>query len=56
MLVEFRLEPVTEGTRLTIVESGFDRVPGHRRARAFRMNEDGWAAQVENLRKHVDGA
>jgi len=55
-LVEFRLEPVAEGTRLTIVESGFDRVPAHRRARAFRMNEGGWAAQVENLRKHVDGA
>jgi len=55
-LVEFRLEAVPEGTRLTIVESGFDRVPAHRRARAFRMNEGGWAAQVENLRKHVGGA
>jgi uncharacterized protein YndB with AHSA1/START domain len=55
-LVEFRLEPVAEGTLLTIVESGFDRVPAHRRARAFRMNEGGWAAQAENLRKHVDGA
>jgi uncharacterized protein YndB with AHSA1/START domain len=55
-LVEFRLEPVAEGTLLTIVESGFDRVPAHRRARAYRMNEGGWAAQAENLRKHVDGA
>lgn len=43
-----------EGTALTIVESGFDRVPAHRRARAFRMNEGGWAAQAENLRKHVE--
>ena len=32
-----------EGTLLTIVESGFDRVPAHRRERAFRMNEGGWA-------------
>jgi uncharacterized protein YndB with AHSA1/START domain len=55
-LVEFRLEPVKEGTALTIVESGFERVPAHRRARAFRMNDGGWAAQAENLRKHVDGA
>lgn len=55
-LVEFRLEPAGEGTLLTIVESGFDRVPAHRRARAFRMNEGGWAAQSENLRKHVEGA
>jgi uncharacterized protein YndB with AHSA1/START domain len=53
-LVEFRLEPVAEGTSLTIVESGFDRVPAHRRARAFRMNEGGWATQAENLRKHVE--
>jgi len=54
-LVELRLEPVADGTLLTIVESGFDRVPAHRRARAFRMNEGGWAAQAENIRKHVEG-
>lgn len=55
-LVEFSLEPTVDGTRLTIVESGFDRVPEHRRARAFRMNEGGWAAQAQNIGKHVDGA
>jgi len=54
-LVEFRLEPVAEGTLLTIVESGFDRVPAHRRERAFRMNEGGWATQAENLKKYVEG-
>jgi uncharacterized protein YndB with AHSA1/START domain len=53
-LVEFRLEKVADGTLLTIVESGFDRVPAHRRERAFRMNEGGWAGQAENLRKHVE--
>jgi uncharacterized protein YndB with AHSA1/START domain len=53
-LVEFRLEKVAEGTLLTIVESGFDRVPAHRRERAFRMNEGGWAAQAENLKKYVE--
>jgi len=53
-LVEFRLEAVAEGTRVTIVESGFDRVPAHRRERAFRMNEGGWAAQAVNLEKYVD--
>jgi len=55
-LVEFRLEEIPEGTRLTIVESGFDRVPDHRRLRAFRMNESGWGAQAENLRKYVEGS
>jgi uncharacterized protein YndB with AHSA1/START domain len=53
-LVEFHLEPVAEGTRLRIVESGFDRVPAHRRERAFRMNAGGWAGQAENLRKYVE--
>lgn len=55
-LVEFRLEEAAEGTRLFIVESGFDRVPLHRRERAFRMNEGGWEAQASNLRKYVEGA
>jgi uncharacterized protein YndB with AHSA1/START domain len=55
-LVEFKLEPVEQGTALTIVESGFDRVPAHRRVRAFRMNEGGWAAQADNVRKYVEGS
>jgi uncharacterized protein YndB with AHSA1/START domain len=55
-LVEFRLEKVAEGTLVTIVESGFDRIPAHRRERAFRMNEGGWASQAENIRKHVERA
>lgn len=54
-LVEFRLEPDRDGTVLTIVESGFDRVPAHRRERAFRMNEGGWAGQSESIRNFVDG-
>lgn len=54
-LVEFLLEPDGIGTRLTVVESGFDRVPAHRRNEALRMNEGGWAQQVENVRAHVDG-
>jgi uncharacterized protein YndB with AHSA1/START domain len=53
-LVEFHLEKAPEGTRLTIVESGFDRVPEHRRERAFRMNDGGWAAQSENIKKYVE--
>ncbi|HEY1957523.1 MAG TPA: SRPBCC family protein [Polyangiaceae bacterium] len=53
-LVEFRLAAVPEGTALTIVESGFDRVPAHRRERALRMNDGGWAAQAENVKKYVE--
>jgi len=52
-LVEFRLEKIPEGTRLTVVESGFDRIPAHRRDEAFRMNSAGWNGQLENIRRHV---
>ncbi len=52
-LVEFRLDPAEGGTRLTIVESGFDRIPLARRAEAFRMNDRGWGEQAENIGRHV---
>ena len=52
-LVEFRLKPVPEGTELTIIESGFDRIPAHRRDEAYRMNDGGWKSQLENLRRYV---
>ena len=53
-LVEFRLEAVGAGTRLTLVESGFDKVPAPRREEAVRMNEGGWTQQVQNIQAHVE--
>lgn len=55
-LVEFRLEPHGEGTLLTVTESGFARIPAHRRAEAFDANEGGWTAQMENIRRHLEAA
>jgi uncharacterized protein YndB with AHSA1/START domain len=52
-LVEFKLAEATGGTLLTVCESGFDRIPAERRAEAFRMNSQGWAAQLENIERHV---
>jgi uncharacterized protein YndB with AHSA1/START domain len=52
-LVEFTLENIPTGTRLRIVESGFDKLPPHRRDEAFRMNDGGWTAQTENIARHV---
>jgi uncharacterized protein YndB with AHSA1/START domain len=52
-LVTFTLEDVPEGTRLTVVETGFDQVPLHRRDEAYRMNEMGWAQQTKNIERHV---
>ena len=52
-LVEFLLEPKDGGTLLTIVESGFDKLPPERIDEAFRMNERGWAEQLGNIAAHV---
>jgi len=52
-LVEFRLEDEGGGTSLTVVESGFDRIPAERRELALRMNTGGWIAQMENVRRHL---
>jgi uncharacterized protein YndB with AHSA1/START domain len=53
-LVEFTLEPIAGGTRLHVVESGFDKIPAGRRPEALRMNTGGWEAQVRNIKKHVE--
>ncbi len=55
-LVTFTLEDAPGGTRLTVVESGFDAIPAARRAEAFRMNERGWEAQMKNVERHVGTA
>jgi uncharacterized protein YndB with AHSA1/START domain len=53
-LVEFTLEDAEGGgTTLTIVESGFDKIPLARRAEAFRMNTEGWGGQIKNLTAYV---
>lgn len=48
-LVEFRLEEVTGGTKLTIIESGFDKLPESRRLEAFKSNDGGWASQTKRI-------
>jgi uncharacterized protein YndB with AHSA1/START domain len=53
-LVEFTLEKTATGTRLRIVESGFDKIPAKRRDEAFRMNDRGWSIQTENIAQHVE--
>jgi uncharacterized protein YndB with AHSA1/START domain len=52
-LVEFRLEKIPSGTLLNVSESGFDKVPAKRRDVAFRMNNEGWGIQLENIAKYV---
>lgn len=54
-LVEFHLEEIAGGTRLRVVESGFDKVPAARRAEAFRMNTHGWEMQMASIERYVAG-
>jgi uncharacterized protein YndB with AHSA1/START domain len=49
------LRPTAEGTLLTVVESGFDRIPADKRAEVFRGNEEGWAIQTQNIKTYVEG-
>jgi uncharacterized protein YndB with AHSA1/START domain len=55
-LVTFTLDDAPGGTRLMIVESGFDAIPESRRAEAFTMNEKGWSGQAEKIRKFLAGS
>ena len=52
-LVEFTLEAIPGGTLLTVVELGFAALPAHRRDEAFRMNDQGWSIQVQNISQHL---
>ncbi|MFZ0962393.1 MAG: SRPBCC family protein [Terriglobia bacterium] len=53
-LVEFRVEKSASGTLLTLTESGFDKIPSHRRLEALRMNDGGWTEQMKNIKHHVE--
>ena len=52
-LVTFELQDADGGTLLSVVESGFDKVPPERRLAAFRMNSEGWDAQMKQIERHV---
>jgi uncharacterized protein YndB with AHSA1/START domain len=53
-LIEFTLEETAGGTLLRVVESGFDKIPDHRRQEAFFRNEGGWSEQMKNIARHVE--
>jgi uncharacterized protein YndB with AHSA1/START domain len=53
-LVTFTLDEVTEGTRLTIVETGFDALPESRRIKAFTSNDGGWGSQIRKIGDYLE--
>jgi uncharacterized protein YndB with AHSA1/START domain len=54
--VEFTLEPVGTGTRLTVVESGFAQLPEDAHRKAYDGNTDGWASELAELAGYLDAA
>jgi uncharacterized protein YndB with AHSA1/START domain len=52
-LVVFGLEEVADGVMLTVTESGFDRIPLARRAKAFTANEQGWNVVVKMIEEYL---
>jgi len=54
--VEFTLEPVADGTRLTVVESGFAQLPEDVYRGAYDGNTRGWASELGELVSYLDAA
>ena len=54
--VEFTLEPVAAGTRLTVVESGFAQLPDDAHRKAYDGNTDGWAKELGELAGYLDAS
>jgi uncharacterized protein YndB with AHSA1/START domain len=54
--VEFTLEPVGDGTRLTVVETGFAQLTAAGHSAAFGGNSEGWLRELDELVAYLDAA
>ena len=54
-LVEFLLQPVADGTRITLRESGFAALPESVRGTATEENIGGWAEEMDHLAAYLNG-
>ena len=54
--VEFTLEAVGPGTRLTVTESGFAQLPEDAYRKAFDGNSQGWVSELGELAAYLDAA
>ncbi len=51
--IEFTLSETKDGVLLNVTETGFDRIPLARRAKAFAANEGGWKMVVTLVEKYM---
>ncbi|GAB2957890.1 SRPBCC domain-containing protein [Saccharothrix stipae] len=54
--VEFTLEPLGEGTRLKVVETGFAQLPDDLHQKAYDAHTVGWTNELGELVDYVDAA
>ena len=54
--VQFTLDPVGAGTRLTVVETGFAQLPEDAYRTAYDGNIKGWASELAELVDYLDAA
>jgi uncharacterized protein YndB with AHSA1/START domain len=54
--VEFTLEPMSAGTRLRVVESGFAQLPDALRQKTYDSHAEGWASELGELAGYLDAA
>lgn len=52
-LVVFTLTETADGVLLRVTESGFDRIPLERRAKAFSANDGGWTIMVQVVDQYL---
>jgi uncharacterized protein YndB with AHSA1/START domain len=55
-LVEFTLEQTKDGTRLTVLETGFSEIPATHRRSVYDSHEGGWSVQAQRIREHIEQA
>ncbi|MGW7820444.1 SRPBCC domain-containing protein [Streptomyces puniciscabiei] len=54
--VEFTLEPVGTGTRLTVVETGFAQLPDEVYGKEYDGHTEGWTRELGELVDYLDAA
>jgi uncharacterized protein YndB with AHSA1/START domain len=55
-LVTFTLDDAPGGILLTVTETGFDKIPLERRAKAFTANDNGWAIVITLVEEYLKRA
>jgi hypothetical protein len=54
--VEFRLETISAGTRLTVTESGFAQLPDEWLEASYQGNTEGWRRELDEQSAYLDAA